>query len=369
MDERLVELSAKLDDLIEFFDPAIFGRIPSLAGAGRAVQRGAESVAGSVQKRTGSAIDAVRSKLAAASAARAQSRAGAAAAQAQRGGIRDYFGRSSFDRPAASSPTGPFQAMGGATPPPVAAAAPAAQVAPAAVAPVSVPRAAAVNPAIPAPAGPGTRRSMSMPADAPGSQATAAVQAAKQAGAAPWWKNKYAAGAGIAAGAGAAGYLYGSQRQQQMSAWLDDIIQFDRGKYISKNVIDPDPLIGERFKEFLRNVANKRGGKTRQEFRTLLATAGKKTPKIFESAEETIEFDSRPRNEMGQFQPESGGPDPNAMATVYKQPQQQSGGLGRTIAQAGTLAIAGGALGHVGGEIGKAGTSKVKELLKKLRRK
>lgn len=75
--------------------------------------------------------------------------------------------------------------------------------------------------------------------------------------------------------------------------------------------------------------------------------------------------DPRPRNPLGEFQPQSeGGPDPNAMATVYKQPQQQ--GAGMTLPKAAGAALAGGALGAIGGEAGKAGWKKAASIVKRL---
>jgi hypothetical protein len=240
------------------------------------------------------------------------------------------------------------------------------------------------------------------------SQPKTAEQAADQAagGMAPW--KKWALGGGALAGAAGAGYLYGSSqnRQQQMSAWLDDIIQFDRGSYaypfmkrlhkaegmtlaqrsftnpFTKEVVETRsnaPKGSIDIHQAWRNSIAKRIKKIKRSdpglyrgFRGFSAS-GKpiefgETPKIFESAEDPIEFDSRPRNEVGQFQPYSGGgPDANAMATVYKMPQEHAG-LGSTILKGGALALTGGALGQVGGEIGKKGTSKVKELLQRFKK-
>jgi len=352
MDKRLIGLSSGLDGLIEF-------QASALGELGPFAKAAAEDAAG----RT-----ALFRKLFPKSAGLGSTTASTTAAGlgttvggpprympgASSGGIRNYFAGSSFDRPAAAS----------------AGAAGSAASAGAAGAPAG---------------GKGLFQrwfgggGAAGAASADPNAAVATAQKAGQAAGAPWWKNKYAAGAGIAAGAGAGGYYLGSQRQQQMSAWLDDLIQFQRGKYITKNVIDPDPLIGERFKAFLRNVASKQGGKTRKEFRDMLAMGGKhkpqlsgmrvnwKTPKIFESAEEPIEFDDRSRDPEGRFIPSGGGgPDANAMATVYKMPQP--GGLGRTVAQGSALAIAGGALGHIGGEIGKGATSKAKDILKRFKK-
>lgn len=80
--------------------------------------------------------------------------------------------------------------------------------------------------------------------------------------------------------------------------------------------------------------------------------------------DQVISFaDPRPRNPQGEFSPQGeGGPDPNAMATVYKMPQQQGMGIGRTAG----AALAGGALGATGGNIAKAGWTGVAEAIKKL---
>lgn len=73
--------------------------------------------------------------------------------------------------------------------------------------------------------------------------------------------------------------------------------------------------------------------------------------------------DPRPRNPQGEFSPQGeGGPDPNAMATVYKMPQQQGTGVGRYAG----AALAGGALGATGANIAKAGWTGVTEAVKKL---
>lgn len=91
-----------------------------------------------------------------------------------------------------------------------------------------------------------------------------------------------------------------------------------------------------------------------------------KQVKIFESAEEPIEFiDPRDRNPLGQFEPEGqGGPNPNNMAMVYKQP-----GLIGSLAKGGALAVTGGALGQVGGDLAKKAGKKGKEILKRFKKK
>jgi hypothetical protein len=207
------------------------------------------------------------------------------------------------------------------------------------------------------------------------------AQKAGQVAGAPWWKNKYAAGAGIAAGAGAGGYYLGSQRQQQMSAWLDDVIQFERGHQYRKTLAETFQDMrklnpGNPLTEFLARLkinvpVPPRGSPEAAEYarrlRIMRRAKELSTPKIFESAEEPIEFDDRSRDPEGRFIPSGGGgPDANAMATVYKMPQP--GGVAKTVAQGSALAIAGGALGHIGGEIGKGATSKAKEILKRFKK-
>jgi hypothetical protein len=135
----------------------------------------------------------------------------------------------------------------------------------------------------------------------------AAKEVAHQAGAAGWkgkW-GKRALGAGIGlAGAGVlASQLRDEARRQEMSALLDRLITF---------------------------------------------------------------ADPRPRNPLGQFSPQEGGPDPNAMATTYKAPQAQ-GGLG--VGKAAGAALAGGALGAIGSNIGKAGYESAVKAIKDLAKK
>jgi hypothetical protein len=80
--------------------------------------------------------------------------------------------------------------------------------------------------------------------------------------------------------------------------------------------------------------------------------------------DEVINFqDPRPRNPLGEFSPQgSGGPDPNAMATVYKMPQPKSPG----IAEGAGAALVGGALGAVGGNVGKTGWAASRRAIKHL---
>lgn len=84
---------------------------------------------------------------------------------------------------------------------------------------------------------------------------------------------------------------------------------------------------------------------------------------LSERLDKLIEFaDPRPRNPLGEFSPQdSGGPSPNAMATVYKMPQQEQG-VGRTAA---TL-LTGGALGAVGASAGKHGYEQAVKIVKSL---
>lgn len=64
---------------------------------------------------------------------------------------------------------------------------------------------------------------------------------------------------------------------------------------------------------------------------------------------------------------EEGGPDPNAMATVYKMPQAQpQPHPGKTLALAGGAALVGGALGNIGGNIGKTSWEGMGKLVKHL---
>lgn len=82
--------------------------------------------------------------------------------------------------------------------------------------------------------------------------------------------------------------------------------------------------------------------------------------------DDMIQFaDPRPRNPLGEFSPQGeGGPSPNAMATVYKTPQQQSGGP--SLIQGGGAALVGGALGAVGGNVGKTAWAASRKAIKQL---
>jgi hypothetical protein len=81
--------------------------------------------------------------------------------------------------------------------------------------------------------------------------------------------------------------------------------------------------------------------------------------------DDLIEFqDPRPRNPLGEFSPQGeGGPNPNAMATVYKQPQEQPG-VG--TAKGAGLVLTGGALGGIGAAGGKDVYGHLKKLVSKL---
>jgi hypothetical protein len=76
--------------------------------------------------------------------------------------------------------------------------------------------------------------------------------------------------------------------------------------------------------------------------------------------------DPRPRNPLGEFTGQEGGPDPNAMASVYKMPTQQNG-IG--IPKLAGAALVGGALGQIGGNIGKEGWTGMTKLVKHLSKK
>jgi hypothetical protein len=76
--------------------------------------------------------------------------------------------------------------------------------------------------------------------------------------------------------------------------------------------------------------------------------------------------DPRPRNPLGEFTGQEGGPDPNAMASVYKMPPPQNG-IG--IPKLAGAALVGGALGQIGGNIGKEGWTGMTKLVKHLSKK
>lgn len=86
--------------------------------------------------------------------------------------------------------------------------------------------------------------------------------------------------------------------------------------------------------------------------------------------DDIIEFaDPRPRNPLGEFTNQEGGPDANAMATVYKMPQAHPQHEGPGIPKLAGAALIGGALGQVGGNIGKEGWAGMAKLVKHLSRK
>jgi hypothetical protein len=244
------------------------------------------------------------------------------AKSALQGGTRSYFDRS-------YGPGGINAPIGG-TPPPVpanlaasssAGVAPGAAAAPAAAAPGTQAQAAqATANAAGQQAGQQAAAQQAAAAKGVTGKKPAGKKSAAKKGAKPaaeeekpgWWsglstrkKWMYGAGAGVAAGGLGAAYL--SDSNQQMSAKIKDV-------------------------------------------------------KIFESAEEPIWFDNRPRNQEGQFTPEEGGPDPNAMATVYKQP-----GIISSLAKGSTLALGGGALGEIGGKVGKGLLAQAKKRAKSIR--
>jgi hypothetical protein len=91
----------------------------------------------------------------------------------------------------------------------------------------------------------------------------------------------------------------------------------------------------------------------------------KKERGLSQRMDDLINFqDPRPRDLQGQFERQGeGGPDPNSMATVYKMPQQQSG---VSVGKAAGAALAGGALGAIGGQAGKAAWNQTKKIVKNL---
>lgn len=90
--------------------------------------------------------------------------------------------------------------------------------------------------------------------------------------------------------------------------------------------------------------------------------------KLSSKLDDIITFaDPRPRNPLGEFTNQEGGPDANAMATVYKMPQQQPPqNSGPGLPKLAGAALVGGALGQVGGNIGKSGWGHMAKLVKRL---
>lgn len=296
MANREQQLSALLDDLIEFRAGVINPEMVSqVFGRGTAL-RDLRKIAGGVE-RVSPAV-AAPSRMAPSMATGGVKWGGNGQSPLQR-----MFARNGINPAAVSTPAGAgSRGIGMATgaPPPTQAVKP--QVA-----------AAGAPPPGPPPRGPSTGGT------APSAAAAGAPTPPEKP---PWWRRnvgKFTIGAGLGlAGAGAASaWMNSSDRNQQYSSrlkgtinlsdWLDGIITFQ----------DRNPI-------------------------------------------------------SGQFTPAgSGGPDPNAMATVYKLPQMQQQGpqvpqQGLTVGKAAAAALAGGALGQIGSQAGKAGYNKTAELIKQL---
>jgi hypothetical protein len=175
---------------------------------------------------------------------------------------------------------------------------------------------------------------------------------------------KYGATAGLVGGGGlAAGALLASGRKQEEE------------QFSIKFAIPP-----KAYPEaVMKTVWNKIKKPSRKTFGQIMRRHDPRSPiptMVFRNQahmlsaklDELISFaaDPRPRNPLGEFSPQnSGGPDPNAMATVYKMPQlqpQQQGGLPGSAA---TL-LAGGALGAVGASAGKQGYEQIVKGVKHL---
>lgn len=158
-------------------------------------------------------------------------------------------------------------------------------------------------------------------------------------------------------------------KSSQMSALLDDLIQFARGDIYKRetgNVYIPPRhskmgFIGKSMR--YRTVDPKSAAENLREAKWL-----NKVRKLkFSVIDQLINFaDPRPRNPLGEFTSQQGGPDPNAMATTYKMPQAQPQQQGLTMGKAAGAAIAGGALGSIGSNIGKAGWESSIKLIKDL---
>jgi hypothetical protein len=151
-------------------------------------------------------------------------------------------------------------------------------------------------------------------------------------------------------GGGLGAITYRKKKVQELSQRLDDLIQFDAEGNI------------ERLKEH----AKREGTKTALEsvYEKLLKSD---RPRIRLSSrlDDLITFtsDPRPRDLQGQFEsPGDGGQNPNAMATVYKQPQPERMGAGKFAG----AALAGGALAAVGAQAGKAGWQQAAKMVKSL---
>jgi hypothetical protein len=158
---------------------------------------------------------------------------------------------------------------------------------------------------------------------------------------------------GGAVGAGLGALTYRRKQVQELSNKLDDLIRFDAA---SENI--------ERIKEH----AQRESAKTALElvYEKLLKSE-KPRVRLSSKLDELIEFqDTRPRSPVtGEFQPQGeGGPSPNAMATVYKAPQPDQGRMG--AGKFAGAALAGGALGAIGAQAGKAGWQQAAKAVRRL---
>jgi len=80
--------------------------------------------------------------------------------------------------------------------------------------------------------------------------------------------------------------------------------------------------------------------------------------------------DPRPRNPLGEFAPQGdGGPDPNSMAIVYKQPPQQEQQKPGGVLTGSALSVLGGFGGAAGANAYRNVMEKVKEHGKKFARR
>jgi hypothetical protein len=123
--------------------------------------------------------------------------------------------------------------------------------------------------------------------------------------------------------------------------------------------------------EELQSHAKREATKTALEvLQEKLEKAGK-LPRLELSAmlDDLINFeDPRPRSPTtGEFRPEGeGGPDPNAMAAVYKMPQPQTGVSPGQVGKAAGAVFGAGALGAIGAKAGQAGWKQGAKLVKHL---
>jgi hypothetical protein len=157
-----------------------------------------------------------------------------------------------------------------------------------------------------------------------------------------------------------------SQNAALLSAKLDQLIEFASPK------IYPEAVMKSVWAK-IKKPSRRTFGQImrRHDPRSPIPTMVFRDQKHLLSAklDELITFaDPRPRNPLGEFAPQGdGGPNPNAMATVYKMPQQEQGitGAGRTAA---TL-LTGGALGAVGASAGKHGYDLTVKAIQRLAKK